>query len=127
LRIRSDDAVEEVVNTSTGEMNVRFSEEHKDAAGERLVIPGLFCITIPIFHKGAAYRLPCRLLYRKQGARIAWKYEILNHERALEHAIQEMSDKVEADTGVPIFFGDAPAIADIGTIGARTETRARDI
>ncbi|WP_164982664.1 DUF2303 family protein [Leisingera sp. NJS204] len=56
--------------SDTGEGEIQFLNEHKDAAGQPLKIPKLIIIAIPVFMGGAAYRMPVRLRYRKAGSTV---------------------------------------------------------
>lgn len=96
------------VNASTlqsGEMQVAFVEEHKDDAGQRLSLPGLFVIGIPVFHLGVRYRMAVRLRYRVGGGRVSWAFHLYNVDVVRDDAITEAADKVKAETSLPLFLG----------------------
>lgn len=93
-----------VVNVSTGEIDVTYKEEHGDGTGQKLRVPGLFFIGIPVFTNGDRYKLPVRLRYRLAGS-VKWSFEIWRADKALDLAFAEACDKVRAETGLPLFLG----------------------
>ena len=108
LRIHSNDEMETVVNTNSGETAIQFKNEHKDATGNRLEVPGLFCIAVPVFDRGVVYRLPVRFKYRAKGA-VVFSYTLLNGDKAIENAIAEMVTTTRAATELPVFYGSPPS------------------
>lgn len=108
LRVHVKDEVETALDPASGEMTMNFKSEHTGRDGNKLEVPGLFCITIPVFDRGAVYRLPCRLKYRALGGRVGFIYQIVNQEKAREHAVNQMVDKVKTETALPVVFGAAP-------------------
>ncbi|SDF30062.1 Uncharacterized conserved protein [Salipiger thiooxidans] len=92
-------------NRDTGESEIQFLNEHKDADGKPLSVPNLIIITIPVFLNGAPYRMPVRFRYRKSGSSVKFILSIYNPERAFEAAFDEAL-KIAADaTELPIFQG----------------------
>lgn len=92
-------------NRDTGESEIQFLNEHKDADGKPLSVPNLIIITIPVFLNGAPYRMPVRFRYRKSGSAVKFILSIYNPERAFEAAFDEAL-KIAADaTELPIFQG----------------------
>lgn len=94
-----------VVNTSSGEIQIEFTTEHRDASGQRFSPPGLFLIGVQIFEDGPAYRIPVRLRYRLQNGQIAWIYEILNAQQYVRDAITDTVALAKEKTDLPLFFG----------------------
>ena len=93
------------VRLQTGERTVEFSEEHQNAKGEKIVIPGIFMVSVPAFIDGDAVRIPARLRYRISGGDISWFYQLYRWESYLreevEHALLEAAKK----TDLPQFQG----------------------
>ncbi len=94
-----------VTNRDTGEAEVQFLNEHKDANGEKLNIPNLIIIAIPVFQGGAPYRMAVRFRYRKNGASVKFILSIYNPEKVFEAAFKEAVDEATKATGLTTFMG----------------------
>lgn len=93
------------VNTGTGECDLTFTEEHRDSAGARLKVPGMFTIAIPVFEQGKHYSLPVRLRYRVVEGAVLWSFSVLRADKAREDATKDAISEVATKTGVPVFVG----------------------
>lgn len=60
----------------TGEAEIIYEESHRDSAGNKLIVPGLFIIKLPVFVGGEPVRLPARLRYRAAGGGIKWFFQL---------------------------------------------------
>lgn len=93
------------IRLQTGERVVEFAEEHQNAKGERVTIPGIFMVSVPAFVDGEAVRIPARLRYRISGGDIKWFYQLYRWEFFLREQVgydlKEAADK----TGLPSFEG----------------------
>ena len=96
-----------VVNLATGEAQMTFAEEHKDAAGAPLMVPGAFIIAIPAFQGGDRFQLPVRLRYRVvPGARqVVWSFELYNPASVLDTALGDAARIATQETGLPLYRG----------------------
>lgn len=103
FRIFSTDRVQVTHDKSSGQAQIAFSEEHTDEMGKPLKLPNLFLIRIPVFDRGAVYPLVVRFMYRKQGPKLF--YEIYDPARAIDDAIDEVAEKAEFETHLPIMDG----------------------
>lgn len=92
-------------NRDTGEAEIQFLNEHKDADGKPLNIPNLIIIAIPVFMGGAPYRMPVRFRYRKLGGSVKFILSIYNPEKAFEAAFKEAVEIATRDTELPTFLG----------------------
>lgn len=92
-------------NRDTGEAEIQFLNEHKDAEGRPLNIPNLIIIAIPVFLSGAAYRMPVRLRYRKSGASLKFTLTIYNPKKSFDASFDETIVQAKAATELPIFMG----------------------
>ena len=92
-------------NRDTGEAEIQFLNEHKDADGKPLQIPNLIIIAIPVFLNGAPYRMPVRFRYRKTGATVKFILSVYNPDRAFDDAFDEAVTKATEATGLPTFRG----------------------
>jgi hypothetical protein len=106
LKVHEASVVSEVRNLSSGEAQITFDAQHTDAAGAPLDLPGLFIINLPVF-KGSnvVYRLAARLRYRKQSTGIVFWYDLWRADLVFTDAFNEVCDRVERETGLPLFYG----------------------
>jgi hypothetical protein len=93
------------VNLSSGERTIAFSAEHLDGEGEKIAVPNLFLIAIPVFLNGPRYRMAVRLRYRLSGGTVKWFFEVYRHEQVFDHAFSEAAEKARLETGLPLFLG----------------------
>lgn len=93
------------VNLQTGEATFEMTSEHQDRAGNKLSIPGMFVIRIPVFKHDVAYRLGARLRYRKTGDGLVFSYELFRHDAAFDDAVKNAAETVAERTELPLFFG----------------------
>lgn len=93
------------VRLQTGERTVEFMEEHQNAKGEAVIIPGVFMVSVPAFVDGEAVRIPARLRYRIVSGEIKWFYQLYRWEFFLREQVErDLSSAAEA-TALPAFEG----------------------
>lgn len=105
LKIHVKDEITEEVNTSTGEVELAYKSTHNNTVSGKLKLPGMFCITIPVFDRGDAFRLPVRLKYRPVEGKVLWSLTVLNTDKTLDTVIDEMILKVHEQTTLKPFMG----------------------
>ncbi len=105
LSVRENAKVKNAVNLATGEASVQFETTLAGDDGAPLKVPGAFLITIPIFHGGAAYRIPARLRFRAGGGSIVWWYDLHDPQRRLDDAIDLACKKAAQETDLPLLMG----------------------
>ncbi|MEC9346088.1 MAG: DUF2303 family protein [Pseudomonadota bacterium] len=105
LSIVTVDETVSMVNLDTGEGRMTFASKNQDAAGQVVTVPNAFLIAIPVFDRGASYRLPVRLRYRKRGASVTWMVEVMRAWNALDDAWREACDGVAERVDLPLFYG----------------------
>ena len=105
LTVNVGKRVQNATNLSTGEAQIAFQEEHSDAVGQPLKVPGAFAIAIPVLRCGRLWQIPIRLRYRVSGGSVYW---ILQPHRLVETK-QAVFDEVCAEarekTELPLFYG----------------------
>jgi len=107
LTVHAKSQVRQAQNLATGEMVLHFVEEHTDAAGQQLRLPGGFVLAIPIFRGGEPYVLPARLRYRKSDGGLSWSIALHQPDARLRHAIDEAVRLVMGcHEDVPLFYGE---------------------
>lgn len=92
-------------NRDSGEQEIQFVNEHKNADGQPLKIPNLIIIAIPVFRGGAPYRMPVRFRYRKTGGEVRFILSIYNPEKSFEAAFEEAVESATTETDLPTFMG----------------------
>jgi len=97
--------VRNVVTLQSGEGQILYDEVHKDMAGNKIIVPGLFMLSIPIFYMGLPVRVPVRLRYRASGGDITWFYDIYRPDTFVTERIREDLRIVGRDTALPTFEG----------------------
>lgn len=104
LTVHEASKVGSIVNLASGEGAITFETEHQTATGERLVVPSLFLVGIPVFEGGDRFRTVVRLRYRKNGG-IVWFYELYRPDRIFKTAFREGCSRAAEETGLPLFYG----------------------
>lgn len=105
MQVFESSVVRSANNLSTGEGAIEFQTEHMDAQGQKLIVPSLFVLGIPVFKNGPVYQVIARLRYRKTGGSIVFFYELWRTDRVFDHAFDESVDRVKAETERPVFLG----------------------
>lgn len=106
LQVNEASVLREARNLSTGEAEVVFQSEHLDAAGNKLTLPNLFMICIPVFARSSSfYQILARFRYRKQGGSIVFWYDLWRADLVFEQAFSEACDLVKTQTALPLFLG----------------------
>lgn len=105
LDVHIGQRVKQVIKLASGEASVAFDEQHVDAGGAPLKIPGAFLLALPVFRSGAPYEVPTRLRYRVSGGQVIWSFEMHRVQAILDHAIQEACQDVAEETKLPVFEG----------------------
>ncbi len=107
LSVHERSKVVSATNLSSGEGAIVFENEHEtmNSANERVAVPNLFCVGIPVFKDGPAYRIAVRLRYRKQGSSLSWFYELYQDDKTFKHALDEALDTAGAMTGLTVLRG----------------------
>lgn len=105
LSITVNSVVANANTLQTGEGMIQFEETHSDKDGKPLKVPGLFMIGIPLFFGGGVVRIPVRLRYRKEGAKINWLFKLYRPEIFIYEALQADVDAVRGLVDLPVYEG----------------------
>ena len=93
------------VDVNTGEGSLMFEEQHLGEGGQRITVPKLFLICIPVFDRSPFhYRIPVRIRYRLQGG-IKWTFTLFGADDVIDMAIREAAEHVRDGTALPLFYG----------------------
>lgn len=106
LQVRTESEAVAKPNLSTGEIEVAYKEQHTDATGQPLKVPGGFLLLIPAFKLGALYRIPVRLRYRVASGKVLWTTLMHRREAVVDDAIKDACEQVIDATGLPLFHGE---------------------
>jgi len=106
LQIYSEDSVVSKQKLSSGEHEIKFSTEHKDASGQKIQLPDFFVINVPIFEGGDAHRICVRLRYRLNSGTIKWFYDLYRIDNVLNDAFDHACDRVRNETNLPLYYGE---------------------
>lgn len=107
LSIHEAASVKSHMNTSTGEVTLEYITAHSDGSGKKIQLPGLFTIGVPVFENGKLYRILARLRYRITEGKASYWYELYQLEDSIDHAFEEVIEKVKDETALPMFRGAA--------------------
>lgn len=105
LRVRDTQEAASFKNLQTGEVEVMFKSTHSDANGAPLVVPSAFVVGIPVFHRGPAYRMVIRLLYRMAGPSVTWTVKRYRPDLIFDHAFEEACAAIREKTALPLLRG----------------------
>lgn len=105
LEIHVGAKVKRAERLQTGERTIEFVEEHMNANGEKVEIPGIFIVSVQAFVDGEPVRIPARLRYRLQGGIISWFYQLYRWEFFIRERVQEDLRKAGQETSLPTYEG----------------------
>lgn len=101
LEIHVASAVKAHHTLSSGEREIVFTEEHDT----KIVVPGLFMVSVPAFLDAVPVRLPARLRYRVAGGSVAWFFQLYRWKELLRAAVVADLERVTSDTELPAYEG----------------------
>lgn len=105
LDVKVGASVKNRVKLASGETQIVFEETHHDSEGRDLIVPGLFILSVPIFYRDEAVRLPVRLRYRVTNGAIVWAFLIHRPDEAVEATVRDIVSQVAENTGLPVYDG----------------------
>lgn len=93
------------VDVQSGQTALMYEETHVDGRGQRVEVPKMFMIGVPLFDRAAtAYRVPIRIRYRLPGG-IKWILTMFGDEQIVDKAITDAAKSVHTECEVPVFLG----------------------
>lgn len=105
LAINVDSTVKNATVLQTGEASIIFEEEHKDATGAKLIVPGMFMVSIPVFVGGVPVRIPARLRYRVLRGKVTWFFQMFRWKAEVRERILADLAIVHDETTVLTYEG----------------------
>jgi hypothetical protein len=105
IKINESAQAVQQVDLQSGEGTLVYQTEHKDGSGNKLEVPPLFLIGIPVFERGTMYRLAVKLRYRLREGKVAWRADLHRPDKVFEHAFDQACGEVRAKTTLPLYHG----------------------
>ncbi|KQV27569.1 hypothetical protein ASC97_04100 [Rhizobium sp. Root1203] len=105
LQVFAETRVKNAVTLQTGEGQIAFEEEHKDANGNKIDVPGMFILSVSPFFMGEPVRIPVRLRYRLQAGSIKWIIKLYRPDVYITKQVMRDMEKAASETGTPSFQG----------------------
>ncbi len=105
LQVNVASVVKSATVLQTGEVGMVFQETHHDGAGEKLTVPGMFMVAIPIFVAGEVVRIPVRLRYRVGSGKVSWFFQMFRWRALVRERVVADLDIVQQETSVPAYEG----------------------
>ena len=113
LQVNINATTKNNVVLSSGEGELTLREEHVGENGQKLIVPGAFIVSIPLFHMGEAVRVPVRLRYRaRSGEAVKWFYQLYRPEVVVGERLRADATFVGEETGLPVYDGKPEVQAD---------------
>lgn len=105
IKINESAKAEHKVDLQSGAGTLVYQSEHMDGSGNKLEVPPLFLIGIPVFARGTIYRLPVKLRYRLAGGTVKWRADLHRPDKVFEHAFEQACTQVQEKTALPLYHG----------------------
>ncbi|MBC7280002.1 DUF2303 family protein [Hoeflea sp.] len=105
LAVHVASSAKSAVTLQSGEGEIVWDEVHNGSDGNKLKVPGLFMLQIPLFHMGELQRVPVRLRYRMRDGAITWFYQIWRPDVVVTERVIEDFETAVGDTGLPGYIG----------------------
>lgn len=95
------------INQSNGSVEMVLTQKEDGVTTEKMRVFERFCIGIPVFYRGDAFKIYARLRYRHPEGKLVFWYDLVRPDLAFESAVQNTIDKVKgALPDTPIFLGE---------------------
>lgn len=106
LQVNSEAKVKNAVSLQSGEAQIVFEEEHRDASGNKIDVPGMFILQVPPFFSGAPARIPVRLRYRLAGGQLKWICQLYRPDIYITEQVIRDMERSAAETELPVYQGE---------------------
>ncbi|MDX0213115.1 DUF2303 family protein [Sinorhizobium meliloti] len=105
LQVHAETRVKNNVVLQSGEGEITWDEEHRDAQGNKLTVPGMFILSIAPFFMGDPTRIPVRLRYRVSGGKVLWICQLYRPDVHITQQVMRDLERVANETELPHFQG----------------------
>ncbi len=107
LAVHTETRVKSNLVLQSGEGEITWDEEHRDAQGNKLKVPGMFIIQIPAFHMGDPMRIPVRLRYRVKAGAVVWTVMLYRPDVVITQEVLRNLEQAASLTELPKYVGTA--------------------
>jgi len=105
LEIAQDSAVKSMIRLQSGGVRLEYIEDSNAETTKSMEVFSKFALGIPVFWFGQAYRVEARLKYKLLAGKVSFWYELNRADKVLEDAALTLTDKIQKQTGFPLFHG----------------------
>lgn len=105
LQVNAETRVKNAVKLQSGESQIVFEEDHKNAAGQPITVPGIFILSIAPFFEGESIRVPVRLRYRLRDGVLSWTFMLYRPDTHITKAVNFALHDTAAALDLPKFTG----------------------
>lgn len=112
MEITQDSKFKSQAKLQSGGVRLTYIDDADEATEKAMEVFSKFAIGIQVFRGGEGFRLEARLRYRLNQGKLLFWYELVRPDVTLEAAAQKLVEQLRAeiaDTGVPMYFGEAAA------------------
>jgi uncharacterized protein YfdQ (DUF2303 family) len=90
---------------SDGSTTFVWKEDVNATAGNKITMPTVMFLSIPVFENGEPYPIEARIKYRVNNAKLHIWYELVRPHKVLEVAFRAIWSQIEKETGTTILLG----------------------
>lgn len=107
MSVTTSSSAKQQIRVQDGTRYLEIAEDHQaNVRGQKIKVPELFLIDIPVFDGEPSRLMPVRLYYRRTGQGVKWAVELVDHRRMVKDAIAKAATTVAELTALPLFNGD---------------------
>lgn len=104
LKISADAKLESKINLGSGEVTLKYTEDHKGPGGEPIKVPQAFYIRIPVFFGREPSLLGVRLRYRMAGGNVSWSFSLIAPDQIVADEIAAVGVSIRSE-GRTLYLG----------------------
>lgn len=102
---RQDMRFKSSTRLQSGAVEMVFVQSDDDQTVTKMQMFERFCIGIPVYWGGDAYRIDARLRYRVRDGKLTFWYELIRADKTMEAATNTVIEKIRSKTGLMFYFG----------------------
>lgn len=104
LEITKDFKVKSAIDPTSGNIRLEYIDEENGETQKRTQAFARFAIRIPIFDRGEPYIIEARLRHRSNQGKVAFRYELIRPDRAIQSGVDDLCDSIKTATGLADYF-----------------------
>jgi uncharacterized protein YfdQ (DUF2303 family) len=107
LSVKTNVDFKSAVRNSNGNQSIHFSEISESKAGQNgdIEVPQRILLALSPFGNGPKYEIAAFLRIRIVDRKISFFYDLINTHLIIEDAVNEMTSKIEEETGISVLRG----------------------